>query len=1532
MDDPTSRQGHVNHVLFLSHAGADTEQALHLAERIESSEAAKQANLRVWIDKHSLAPGLPWQDQLDEAIAHKSTAFAVYVPKAGAENWVLTEIRAALDRVIAERKAGRTFPFIPILAESADAIANLPSFAQQYHGIVLSEGDAAIQKVIGAAIQASPGQPVPLVAEPFVDLSAFEASQAHLFFGREQDTAGLLKKLQSTSLLMVIGDSGAGKSSVVKAGVVPAFRDGKLASRSGPRPDSRLWHVIEMRPRGNPFENLVVAITNGARNVQPNAEMLSNAIGRLRKFEIDAVRDAVREGAPANAQVLLVIDQFEELWTQTFDADMRKAFLDALIALTPAGDATNRVVLTMRRDYYFQCAAHRPFIERLEANDRQGLYSLRRMRDDQLRDCIEKPLALAGIAAQEADELATEVLRDAGDQPGDLALIEVALTRTWQHRQGGELLDAYRKIGRVEGALEQAAREMLDRIGPDRTRHAETLFMRLVTQSADGSVTRRVARKREFAPDVWHLAQDLAKAEFSRLVVIGESTTGDDTVELAHEQLAARWSQYLSWLREPRERVDHKRTLDWLMDDAARWLDTRRGWGDVASGRKLVDARALRQAHDSWLSAYEKSFVARSSFKASSVKGIAAVMVVMICAGGWLMQAQTRDREIRNFANGIWEALEFSEQPTTDEVKALARLQEAGDDERFAFLERLRSSEKLAEHYLRQPDLVTRAAVGADLDLRDRVLSQLVEAGPAGIEQNSARRLGLAMLGSRLGNFEGWQRVLSDSEHGAAYREFVSGGVGEQMNDALVGMPPEKSASFAEAALNAMEKSVNSTAALTFYARLLCQLPATLTPEQSKRAFAAMRGAIIHNFSGTGADALFKYDLEFVLRSMPFQVDAQLLQQAFETYQVISIAQQNKGTLPDSYIERFDLEGGSFVHDMVRKVPPEQALEVIRVAIAAMDRAAAASPRTEFAIARSLGGLDISAVDARQAMGLLSAKLDRMPRWQSVYGLSNIVVAVAERVAVEDSSAIRDEFVAIMARRSQQPATVAVSISAIAALHGPVDGQTASAMVERLSPFLLDSVVTPSPERKLFLREIYYATPKTMERVPPEVAAKPFTALMAALEKNRNVLSERIILIRTLAKLKMELDRELAQQTFKQLLPNMELAGQIRSPDGSTLDGKIGFEMAELAARVAPSARKDVAMFLLNNVHTPVSAIAADQLSWALRNLQSELSPADRAEVVELILPLMKDTLSDASAFVALHDSIDLITMYGGAEARIAELLPAAIEKNKNNPDGLAQLLKIRGSIRGNEPSLNESLAKAAGSCKGGVITAPTDVVAQSVSARYGDDQIVVARTILAAMEASGKCESALLTMGEGLRKLPKAEEMPEILDMTLATMERNTSNESLLLELANFLIQPGNTLPPEQRRRLNAIAVTVLSSEANTIQALCNLGTKFSGLPLELDAERGRRIMRRYVAAIRTSRTDSETSLLVNALLAVETRVPDDESVAQAFVVALENPWSRLDARILEAMQARFTEDLPSPLYKWDAIRWTEEKFGKSI
>ena len=247
-------------LIFLSHAGVDTDQARELKRRIQATASARSTGLKVWLDKDELKVGAGWQGQLEKVITDECTAFAVYVGSKGVVNWVESEVRLGLSRA-----TGSSFPFIPILAQKVLPEA-LPPFAWQYHAARDPLNDVAeLSKIVEAAL--GNGAAVKVLDEPFVGLRAMTEADADRFFGRRDEVDELVRKLNVSRLVAVVADSGSGKSSLARAGLIPRFRGGVFADSARLEPDNRVWHDLTMRPGVGPFDNLRAAVTIAAERL-----------------------------------------------------------------------------------------------------------------------------------------------------------------------------------------------------------------------------------------------------------------------------------------------------------------------------------------------------------------------------------------------------------------------------------------------------------------------------------------------------------------------------------------------------------------------------------------------------------------------------------------------------------------------------------------------------------------------------------------------------------------------------------------------------------------------------------------------------------------------------------------------------------------------------------------------------------------------------------------------------------------------------------------------------------------------------------------------------------------------------------------------------------------------------------------------------------------------------------------------------------------------------------------------------------------
>ncbi len=390
------------------------------------------------------------------------------------------------------------------------------------------------------------------IANPFKGLRAFSEADAENFFGRETLVQQLLARLGEggdlSRFLAVIGPSGSGKSSVVRAGLIPALRRGGL-------PGSENWFIVDMLPGKHPFEELEASLLRVA--VNPPQHLLSQlkdgARGLLR---------AVHRILPADESVelVLVIDQFEEVFTLVEDEAERALLLESIAAAVLDERSRLRVIITLRADFTDKPLRYVDFGEMM---NRRFEFVLP-LTADEVERAIAGPVQRAGLRLEKG--LVSTIIREAGTQPGTLPLLQHALSELFERREGRTLTNkAYREIGGVLGALVRSAEviyALLD--GPSKSATRQ-LFLRLVTLGEGTEDTRRRVLREELEHLSEHNAQlSVVIGAFGRARLLSfdhDPLTRGATVEVAHEALLREWTRLRDWLNESRADVRIQRQL-----------------------------------------------------------------------------------------------------------------------------------------------------------------------------------------------------------------------------------------------------------------------------------------------------------------------------------------------------------------------------------------------------------------------------------------------------------------------------------------------------------------------------------------------------------------------------------------------------------------------------------------------------------------------------------------------------------------------------------------------------------------------------------------------------------------------------------------------------------------------------------------------------------------------------------------------------------------------------------------------------------
>jgi WD40 repeat protein len=627
-------------VLFLSHSGSESRAASELAKHLE------EAGVDVWLDLERLRPGDRWMGSIESALM-AADAFAVYIGAAGIRSWVDFEVRAAIERTVADPG----FRVFPILGPGALPGA-LPIFLHQFQWLLLEENGRStarkLQQLLGTILDNPPAS-VSLLAEgqaPFRGLLPFRTEDALIFYGRDRETEEIVHQLQGSSFLAVLGESGCGKSSVVRAGVVPVLQRGRFSDGKAWIPE---WHTVVFRPADDPFRELADALPDLHFELAPSERIRvrGECAKRLAAGD-EGLYSCIASLVPAESHTLLVVDQLEELFTQTKDADLRRRFLDSLLqTIDGRGDRRVYALVTLRADFYSRCWEHPALLARIAAHQ----YPLGRLNATALREVIEKPLTIAG-AKPEAG-LVDTILSEVGDEPGALPLLEHALLELWESRSGAVLTHkAYQEIGRLAGALNQYAEDVFTTLGTRNEPLVRTIFLRLSQKGEGTGDTRRRATRQEImalGENEATCADVLSRLIESRLVTARSGARDEDTVfEIAHEALIHGWIRLKTWLQDDHEFLLWRQRLELRRSE---WERT--GGADEAllPRAALLEAQRWQRGRTGELNAAELGFIATSALaerhrrKKHYLTILAAVSVLLTLLAGLLWQASRRTQE-----------------------------------------------------------------------------------------------------------------------------------------------------------------------------------------------------------------------------------------------------------------------------------------------------------------------------------------------------------------------------------------------------------------------------------------------------------------------------------------------------------------------------------------------------------------------------------------------------------------------------------------------------------------------------------------------------------------------------------------------------------------------------------------------------------------------------------------------------------------------------------------------------------------------
>ncbi len=501
---------------------------------------------------------------------------------------------------------------------------------------------------------------------PYPGLRRFDASNARLYFGREQETQSVLERLRRSRFLAVTGESGCGKSSLIRAGVIPALEAG-----------ARNWRIAVMQPGEDPIGRLARCLARTLAEPDPGETAVAwpEIVEAALRSSSTGVAEVARQGrlGPED-NLLILVDQFEEIFRYKNSAavagagDEARAFVRLLLTATAGADRRVHAILTMRSDFLGDCAQFAGLPQAIN----RGEFLVSRMSRDELRRAIAQPAAAADTAI--APRLVARLLNEVGDNPGELPVLQHALMRTWgawcKDHSDGEPMDVrhYEAIGTLEHTLSQHADEVFEQLGtPELKDAAERVFRALTEMPAGGRPIRRatpfgrLCRIAARPPaDVETVVRAFGAPDRSFLSYPDEGGPLPERtmIDLTHESLITRWGKLREWLASEVRDVDLYRAL--ARDAGLHERRQRSLWRnpELALAKRWRDER---RPNPEWASQYAPGFEDALAFLEASGRadrrrrmtrrvvaaGSLGILVLAISAFAWAQRANAAAQRLR---------------------------------------------------------------------------------------------------------------------------------------------------------------------------------------------------------------------------------------------------------------------------------------------------------------------------------------------------------------------------------------------------------------------------------------------------------------------------------------------------------------------------------------------------------------------------------------------------------------------------------------------------------------------------------------------------------------------------------------------------------------------------------------------------------------------------------------------------------------------------------------------------------------------
>ncbi len=587
--------------IFFSYHSRDQAAVQAVAEKLRERE------LRIFLDRWYLLPGRPWPQVLEEILG-SCRAVAVFLGPNGMGRWQQSEAYLSLER----QSRSPDFPVVPVLLPGADpalGFLSLNTWVDLRSSLddplaITALGDAIRGKPPGSDLEQRVAATLASVC-PYRGLRAFREEDSPFFFGREALTDTLVETVKRRNFVAVVGSSGSGKSSVVRAGLVPRLRQAAgqtLAGESIVSNSRNVWDVVTLFPTDRPFHSVAAALL-------PLLEPEMDEVGRLTKIQELAghlgesrlsLRDVaarVLEKQMGTDRLLLVVDQWEELYTLCGDETIRRRFVDELLQATDTLPLS--VVITLRGDFFGHVLDYRPLVDRIDEN----IVKVPPLNPEELTLAIEQPAKRVALSFEPGlvDRIADEV----DMEPGNLPLLEFALTQLWERRNGTELRhETYDAMHGVSGAVARRAEDIYSGLDSRQQEQVRQILIQLVRPGEGSEDTRRRATFDELGEGTRNVVQVLAD---NRLVVTArDETSGEETVEVAHEALIRRWDRFRGWMNADRA---FRAWQERLRSALNQWEAKNRNNDALLRGVLLAEAEQQLNKRDANLSEVERQFI-----------------------------------------------------------------------------------------------------------------------------------------------------------------------------------------------------------------------------------------------------------------------------------------------------------------------------------------------------------------------------------------------------------------------------------------------------------------------------------------------------------------------------------------------------------------------------------------------------------------------------------------------------------------------------------------------------------------------------------------------------------------------------------------------------------------------------------------------------------------------------------------------------------------------------------------------------------